>query len=188
MVYGVLLQRRIASRCGIARRLESLYDTGEKQRHKEHGTNLRSLRAGNLGINGCIDSFALLAINLLQRNGKQHVLIRLNLHDLRLRQDMVTRAQLPANLRLPILHIPLQPLRRNPTRLLQRDDADVLSKDILLAILAHLDTMLAGLEEEGQARARQQIQPSVGVGGRLLELVQVVQLGNTLVDTAAEAA
>lgn len=129
-----------------------------------------------------------LAINMLQRYREQDVFVRLHLHPPRVREHMVARAQVAPHLRLPVCHVPLEPLGRDPARLFERDDADVLAEDGLLAVLADLDSMRPRLKEERQTRPGEQEDAPVAVGAVLLEQVQVVQLAEPLVDAAADAA
>lgn len=101
---------------------------------------------------------------------------------------MVAGAQLAANLGGPVRHVPLEALRRDDAPFFERDDADVLAKDVLLGILAHLDVVGARLEQEGQAGAREEVDAAGAVARVRLEAVQVVELAEALVDTAADAA
>lgn len=102
---------------------------------------------------------------------------------------MVARAQLPADLRLPVRHIPLQALGRDTAWFLQGDDPDIFAEDLLVAllILPHLDTMHTRLKEECQAGSREEEDATAGVGSVLLEEVQMMQLAQSLVDAATDA-
>lgn len=151
--------------------------------------------------------------SLFQGYREQHILIRPDLDDLRLRQHVVARAHLPPKGCRPVLDIPLEPPRRDDGRLADGDDTNVFSEGItrdpaatvtmrtrpvriLVLVLLQTDTRLAhpdpmraaALEDEGQRVARDQVHAAVGVGGRLLEQVQVVHLAEPLVDAAAEPA
>lgn len=139
------------------------------------------------------------ALHLFQRYGKQHVLIRLDLDDLGLRQDMIARTNPTPKRRRPVLHIPLETPGRYNRRLAHRDDAHVLRKQVardaadgpgdLEHRLPYPDLVPpAAFEHEGQRVARHQVQPAVSVRGRLLEQVQVVHLAEPLVHAPAESA
>lgn len=56
-------------------------------------------------------------------NRKQYPLIRLHLHPLR--HNMITRTHLTPHAGFPVLNVPLQAPRRDPSRPVQRDDAHV---------------------------------------------------------------
>ncbi|KAI9172616.1 Protein transport protein BOS1 [Paramyrothecium foliicola] len=109
----------------------------------------------------------------------------------RLGQHVVARAQVAAHLGLPGGHVPLEAGGADDAGLLERDDADVLGEDVVAAgagLLAHVDAVRARLEQEGQARAGQQVDAALGVARIRLEQIQVVQLAEALVDAAADAA
>lgn len=130
----------------------------------------------------------------LQRDSKQHVLRRLDLDHLRLRQHVVARAHLAPKLGLPVRHVPLEPPERDDARLLDGDDAGVLGKHVLrpvpLAVpLPHVDPVCPpGLEQERHRLAAHEEQAALGVVGRRLEQVQVVQLAQALVHAPAQPA
>ena len=124
---------------------------------------------------------------MLQRYCEEYILIRLDLHDLRLREHMVTCAQSTTDLSLPICHIPFQSFRGDSAWLFQRDDAYMLAEHILLTILSHLDVMLPRLEEERQARAREEVDSAGGVVWISLITIHVVELANPLIEATTDA-
>lgn len=133
------------------------------------------------------------AASPLQSNREQHILVRLNLDNLGLGQDMVTRAHQPAKLRLPVRHIPLEALCGNDARLLDGDDADVLVKDVLVSVTMlpfwpHVDVVTSRLEQHRKRLAANEVHSALGICGVCLEEVQVVELAKALVDSAAQAA
>lgn len=64
----------------------------------------------------------------------------------------------------------------------------MLPERVHLALLAHLDAVPAGLEQKGEARAGEEVDAARGVVRVRLVAVQVVQLRDALVETAADAA
>lgn len=130
----------------------------------------------------------ILTVDLSERYCKKYILVRLDLHDLGVGQDVVAGAELAANLSLPVGDVPLETTRGDDAGFLERDDADVLAKDVLLAVLADLDVVHAGLEEECQAGAGKQVDATLGVNRVGLKAVEVMKLAEALVDAAADAA
>lgn len=127
------------------------------------------------------------ALALFESHREEHIPVRRDLHDLHVGQDVVARAEASANLGVPVGHVPLEAVRRDVGGPPEGDDADVLAKDVLLAVLADLDVMRAGLEQEGEAGAREEVDPAGGVAGVRLEEVEVVKLREALVNAAADA-
>jgi hypothetical protein len=78
-------------------------------------------------------------------------------------------------------------MRRDVGGLLEGDDANVLAKGVLLAVLADLDVVRAGLEQEGEAEAREEVNLARGVVGVCLEEVEVMKLREALVNATADA-
>lgn len=124
---------------------------------------------------------------IFERYREEYVLVRRDLHDLHIGQDVVARAEASANLGVPVGHVPLEAMRRDVGGLLERDDANVLAKGVLLAVLADLDVVRAGLEKEGEAEAREEVNSARGVVGVCLEEVEVVKLREALVNATADA-
>jgi hypothetical protein len=116
---------------------------------------------------------------------EKHILVCRHRHNLRIGQNVIASAQLAANLGMPVLDVPLESLCCNVGGFLERDNTNVLAKGVFLAILADLDVMRAGFKQKGQARAREEEDTAARIFGIGLEEVQVVELGKTLVDTAA---
>ena len=126
----------------------------------------------------------------LQRNRKQYVLGRPHLDNFCVGQHVVTRADLAPELRCPILDVPLQPLGADDAGLPDGDDAHVLLEHVPRLVLRprplpHVDVVRPSLEEERQALAANKVDAALGVRRRLLEEVQVVQLRQALVHSAA---
>ncbi|KAJ6440596.1 Peroxisomal biogenesis factor 19 [Purpureocillium lavendulum] len=147
-----------------------------------------SVATWGFNLNTCVTGLYILAFNLSQRYCEEHVPRRLYLDALGLREDVIARAQLATNLRLPVGHVPLQALGGDDARPLERQDTDVLAERHVLAILPDADQVLAGLQEERETRPGQEEQPALGVVGPRLQQVQVVQLADALVDAPSDAA
>lgn len=125
----------------------------------------------------------------LQCDREQHIPRRLDLYDLRLRQDVITRTHPPAKLRLPPRDIPLQALGADHTGFLDGHDPHILIKHISLALpLPDVHAVPPRLEQERQRLPADQEHPTLRVRRVRLEEVQVVQLAEALVDAPAEPA
>lgn len=130
----------------------------------------------------------LVPLTRLQGDSKQHILGGIDIDHFGLGEDVVARAELPAELRLPVRHIPLEPLGRDAARFLDGKDTDPFVEHVLLAVLPHPDLVPAGLEQKRQTLPAEEVHAALVIARMLLVEVEVVQLAQPLVDTPAEAA
>lgn len=110
---------------------------------------------------------------------------------------MIACAHLASKFCWPILDIPLETFGRNDTRLLDRDNTDVLGEGLAARAhrcagagigLADVDAMLPSFEEERQALARKEEHLAICVCRRGLKEVQVMQLAQPLVHASSKSA
>src|SRR2546421_4850188 len=90
----------------------------------------------------------------IQINRKQNISCRLNFHPIL--SHMITCTHLRTKLRLPILNIPLQSLRRNNRRLLQRNNSNVFPKSRTWERLLDFDSVLPSFQHKGNRFAGKQ--------------------------------
>lgn len=133
-----------------------------------------------------LDTLLVIAVAFFECYCEKNILICCHCNDLRIGQDVIASAQLAANLGMPVLDVPLEALRCNVGGLLERNDTNVLPKSVLFAVLANLNLMCAGLEQESQTGAGQKEDTAACVFGIGLEEVQVVKLGETLIYATAD--
>lgn len=133
-----------------------------------------------------LDTLLVIAVAFFECYCEKNILICCHCNDLGIGQDVIASAQLAANLSMPVLDIPFEALRCNIGGLLERNDTNVLSKSVLFAVLANLNLMGTGLEQESQTGAGQEEDATACVFGIGLEEVQVVKLRETLVHATAD--
>lgn len=137
---------------------------------------------------------------LRQLDGEQHGTLQRG-HVDRVRTNMITRAQLASNLRLPVGNIPFKAAEGERRAAVERDYADVFGEEEAMALLGgrvamkigtacvrRADGVVTRREHKRYAllRDEEEIDPvSRGRRGFVEEIVQMMDLGERLVDPTA---
>lgn len=101
-------------------------------------------------------------LELLEGDGEQDVLGRVYPHCLCLGENVVAGAHLATHFGVPVGHIPFEAVGGDPARLFDREDPDILVKN-LFGPVANVDLVGPFLEKKGQTLAREQAEATLAV-------------------------